>query len=475
MNEITLFMPELCFLAIALIFFLTSLGRSSAKRDQTLASILACVGVVIAAISLGKEGFLFFQAYRVDLFSQVFKLLIALGFFLVAMFDKDCKGVPAHHTSEYFMFLCISTFGLMLLVSSVELLSIFVALELSSFSLFVIIPFRSESNHTDCRQTEAAIKYVLFGAVSSGIMLFGMSYVFAMTGTTYTAELTAQLPVLIHKPILIVGMVLMLAGFMYKLALFPFHFWTPDVYQGASNITASFVGTMPKLAAVAVLIRLVHMTHGESIPLIKILIFLAAVSMTFGNLCALVQDDLKRLLAYSTIAHAGYVLLGILCVNKVGYGAAVYYICAYLFMNLACFMVIVRLSRNGENVKMDDLNGLHARSPALAITLAAGVLGLAGIPPTAGFAGKFFLFTSAFQQGHVNLVVIAAINTAISIFYYLKMVRAAYTRIPHNDFPVTMEPPDYILCVILVTGIILLGSFPECFLDLAMNAVGKIL
>jgi NADH-quinone oxidoreductase subunit N len=209
--------------------------------------------------------------------------------------------------------------------------------------------------------------------------------------------------------------------------------------------------------------------------MIQVLVLLAAVSMTFGNLVALVQKDLKRILAYSSIAHAGYVLLGVLSLNTIGFSAAVYHITAYLLMNLACFLVICSVSRQGEDVSVGDLSGLYRRSPLLAFTLAVGAFALAGIPPTAGFTGKFFLFTAALDQGHLALVIIAAVNTAISIFYYLNLVRAAYGQDPDGLPAVSLNVPLRLLSLALIAAIFLLGILPAWFIDLARKACSAII
>jgi NADH-quinone oxidoreductase subunit N len=211
------------------------------------------------------------------------------------------------------------------------------------------------------------------------------------------------------------------------------------------------------------------------VDLIQVLVLLAAVSMTFGNLVALVQKDLKRLLAYSSIAHAGYIMLGVLTMNSAGFAASMYHVTGYLLMNMACFLVVITVSREGENVLVSDLSGLYRRSPILAFTLAVGAFALAGIPPSAGFTGKLFLFTAALNQGHLPLVIIAAVNTAISIFYYLNIVRAAYGQDPNGLPAVPLTFPIKCLNYGLVLAIILLGALPSWFIELARTACKTII
>jgi NADH-quinone oxidoreductase subunit N len=467
LSDLKLFLPELYLLFLALFFFVQSLWQSPARVNQLLALWLSAVGVGISVLSLPLSGELFSRTYRVDLFSQAFKVLIQIGLFVVIFIGRDLKSIPERIHPEYFMFLCLSSLGLTLMVSSVELLTIFIAMELSSYSLYILIPLRKQ---VFGNQMEAAIKYIIFGAAATGVMLFGMSYLFGLTQTTNLPVLIQKLPLLLTQPLAVVGLLLVLCGFFFKLAVIPFHFWAPDVYQGAANETTTFIATMPKLAGLAVMLRVAGLAGPDNLDLVKILVLLAALSMTFGNLVALVQKDIKRLLAYSSIAHAGYILLGVLTLNVNGYAAAFFHMTAYLLMNLACFMVVCSVSRQGEDVSLGDLSGLYKRSPLLAFTLAVGAFALAGIPPTAGFTGKLFLFTAALNQGHLALVIIAAVNTAISIFFYLNMVRSAYGQDPDGRPDISLSLSGKLLNVGLVLAIILLGSLPTWFFDLARTA-----
>jgi len=470
--DFSLFLPETFLLFMALIFFCQSMWKSSANLNQGLALFLSAAGVIISLLNLNQSGELFYRSYRVDLFSQTFKCLISLGLFLVVVLGRKLKGIEERLQPEFFMFLSLSSLGLSLMVSSVELLTIFIAMELSSYSLYVLIPIRNQAHG---QQMEAAIKYIIFGAAATGVMLFGMSYIFGVTGSTYLADILQKMPALLKEPMAVIGLLLILCGFFFKLAVVPFQFWTPDVYQGAANETASFVATMPKLGAVALLLRLVSLAGSGAVDLIQVLVLLSAVSMTFGNLAALVQKDLKRLLAYSSIAHAGYVLLGVLTLNSAGFSAAVYHISAYLLMNVACFLVVCSVSRQGENVSISDLSGLYRRSPLLAFTLAVGAFALAGIPPTAGFTGKLFLFVAALNQGHLTLVIIAAVNTAISIYYYLNIVRTAYGQDPDGLPAVPLSFSNRLLNYGMILAIILMGTLPAWFIELARAACKTII
>jgi NADH-quinone oxidoreductase subunit N len=317
-------------------------------------------------------------------------------------------------------------------------------------------------------QMESAIKYIMFGVAANGIMFFGLSYLYGLTGTTHLFPLASRLAPVVHTPLAITGLGLAFCGLYYKLAIFPFHFWTPDVYQGASNETASLVASLPKVGAVAVLIRFVSLATPENPAVATMLIYLAVGSMFFGNLIALVQKDFKRMLGFSGIAHAGYALIGFVALDQAGFTAALYYITGYLFMILACFVVISRVSRDGANVAIEELAGLHRRSPLLAATLLVAVFALAGVPPFVGFMGKFSLLTAAYAQGHLALVVIAVINSAIAVYYYLQVVRQAVFGESNPAAiaePLILTWPTRGLCVALIAGIVALGVAPGTVID----------
>ncbi|MGA7145399.1 MAG: NADH-quinone oxidoreductase subunit N [Desulfobacterales bacterium] len=466
----TLFLPELALLLTAVVFFFASLGKIKGARLQGLGILFSGMAVLISLYSYGMQGSLFFNAYRVDVFSQIFKVIIAFGLFIVIYLGNGLYGIDDVLQPEYFLFLTLSAFGLMVMSSAVELITIILCLEIHSFALFIIIPFRKKGAYR--HQMEAGIKYALFGAAASGISLYGISYIFGMTHTTYLADLVKIIPgVILKQPLMLVGLVMLLSGFFYKLALFPMHFWAPDVYEGAANETSGFVATLPKVGAVALLIRLISLAGVDAVQFTWVLMAFAVLSMTFGNLAALVQNDIKRLLAYSSIAHAGYVMVGLLCATEFGYLSGVYYIVGYLLMNLACFFVIYNLAPQGENITFADLSGLYKRSPLLALTLAVGAFGLAGIPPTIGFTGKLFLFTAAIKKGMYGLIILAVINTGIAIFYYLKMVRAAYTSVESQVSPLNLKLSTSILGIFFIAVILLLGTFPQGFMSVAKEAI----
>ena len=472
-----LFAPELLLLLGSLVLFGVSLGKENGQLAKNVTMALAIASTITCFVVLRQSGMMFFDAYRIDLFSQTFKLAICIGFTAVLLFTSNLKGISSRMRPEYYLFMTLSTLGLVMLVSCVELLSLFVALELSSYCLYLMVPMRDDEGEGGERfQMEAAIKYILFGVVATGTMLYGMSYIYGLTGTTYFVDLVPQMHSLSANPTAMLAIALFMSGFLYKLAVFPFHFWVPDVYQGAGNATTSFIASVPKLGAVALLIRITTLVApGSGDSVVMMLMVLAVCSMFYGNLSALVQKDVKRMLGFSGISHAGFVLLGLLTLDETGFASSIYYITGYLFMNLACFLVICTVSRNGENVMVEDFSGLYKRAPLLAFTLLVGMMALAGIPPFVGFMGKFMLLTGALKANHLPLVIMAALNTAIAIFYYLSVVRVAFCNDPESRPAVEVPVLTKLVSVSLIAVIVLMGVAPKQILEFATSAVRCIL
>ena len=463
--------PEIYFLAVTTVFLILSMTRPNGRRDFSVALLLAGLGVVVTFAAIRLEGSLIYGAYRVDLFSQVFKGLLSLGFFLVVCLCWNLDGIHEKRHPEFYLLLATCTLGMMLLVSSQELLTLYVAMELTSYSLYALVPLRSGGG----QPMEAGIKYFLAGIATSALMLFGLASLFGATQTTYLGELALKLPGLLDTPMAFIGLLLTLCGFFFKLALFPFHVWAPSVYQGAANQVTAFVATATKVTAMAMLIRLVSMSDGNT-SLAHVLIALAIVSMTYGNLVALVQKDFKRLMAYSAIAQAGYALIGILSMNPTGYAAAVFYAMAYFTMTFTCFWVAVKVASGGRDVAIVQLAGLHHRSPILALALMAGVFSLGGIPPTIGFTGKFLLFNAAMERGYFLLVLIAMINVVVSLYFYIQVVRAAYLLEPDEKLPALhLSAPATTLTAVMIVVIVVGGIFPRYLFQLAEAAVKALL
>ena len=461
------FLPELLLLAGALALFVVSLGHDAALLARRVAAGVALAAIAGSVASLGRQAVLFDGAYRVDAFSQWLKLVFSAGFLFVLMLAGDAKDIRQDIRAEFFLFLCLSITGLVLVASSVDLIALVVSLELSSFALILMVPMRRERDGQRS-QMESAIKYIMFGVAANGVMFFGLSFLFGLTGSTSLPVIMERIQPVLGSPLAVAGLAMSFAGIYYKLAVFPFHFWTPDVYQGASNETASAIASLPKVGAVIVFVRFASLAAPEHDLVVTMLTVLAIASMLYGNLIALAQTDFKRLLGFSGIAHAGYAMLGFVALDSGGFAAALYYITGYVVMVLACFVVICRVSRDGTNVAIAELAGLHRRSPMLAVTLVVGVFALAGIPPFVGFMGKLALITAALDRGHVVLVVVTVLNAAIAIYYYLRVVKEAVLTDAPADAgapALALDVPTRVLCVLLIAAIVGLGVAPSMVID----------
>ena len=461
-------LPEVYFFLAAAVFFILSLlSWSNPRRDYLTALILTAGGVVTTLGVVNAEGLFFSQVYRVDLFSQVFKVLLALGCFLIVCLCNELKGISERHHPEFYFLIILSTLAMMMLVSSVELLTIYIALELVSYSLYLLVPLRKGYG----LHLEAGIKYFLIGASTSAVMLFGLALLYGAVQTTYLAELVKLVPQMIGAPLVFIGLLFTLCGFFFKLALFPFHAWAPGVYQAAANQATAYIATVSKVAAIAILLRLVSLCGGEATTMVHILTMLAIASMTLGNLVAIVQKDLKRLLGYSAIAHAGYVLTGILCLNESGYAGAIFYALAYLAMNFLCFLVVIKVADQGQDLQIAQLAGLHRRAPLLAAALLLGFFSLGGIPPTIGFTGKFLVFLAAMGKGYFYLVLIGMINVVLSLYYYALVIKAAYFLKPEEELPrIPLSWGVRLLAIAMIIVVVVGGLFPDYFYSLATAA-----
>ncbi|WP_457569928.1 NADH-quinone oxidoreductase subunit N [Desulfurobacterium sp.] len=462
MNGIVMLLPELFQLLIVIILFLVALGKE--KKEFSWLPFLTGAGVVVAAVSLFNSGIMFYGTYKIDMLSQFFKLLIAIGFFIVSLLHL--KSIDENRRADYLLLISISVLGLMLLSSSVELITIYISLEIASYALYAIVPLRAESKEA----AEAGIKYILFSAVMTAVSLYGLSFIYADAHTTMLSQFKNIGWTLSAHPMATFGITLFLIGFLFKLALFPFHFWAPDVYQGMANETAAYATTLPKLGTIVVLIRLLGAVY-PSAAIASVLAVFAALSMTFGNITALVQDDVKRVLGYSSVAHAGYMTVALLIQTKEALANVAFYAAAYMFMNLLAFWVICKLS-DGKNLSFKDFSGLYKKAPILAFAITIAAMGLIGLPPTGGFIGKFFLLTGAWGKGFDWLIIVAALNTAIAAYYYLKFIRFSYTEESPTEEKVKTSLIDSTVAIILAVIVLAIGIIPSPIYQIALKATG---
>ena len=462
-----LFIPELSMVSAAALFLVLACLRPDANKAYLIAVTAAAVSVAICLACIPLHGDLFSGAYRVDRFSQVFKCLLSIGFFLVAFLCSELNGIRSERHAELYFLLTVCTLAMMLMASGMHLLIIYLALELSSYALYVMVLMRS-----DARQgLGSGMSYFLVGISASAIMLFGMALTYGATGALYLQDIAATAPEILGAPMTVAGILLTLGGFFFKLAVFPFHFWAPEAYQGAPNQVATFISTVSKVAAVAILVRVISPLQGMDM-LVKAMIVMAVVSMTVGNLCAIAQKDFKRLMAFSSIAQAGYLMIGILCMSAAGFTGTIFYVTAVLAMKFTCFMVMVTLAGDGHNLQVSELAGLHRRSPLLAMALMMALFGLAGIPPTIGFTGKLLIFKAAIAQGYLALVIIAMANVVLSLYYYLMLLKAAYLDEPLSEPPLlAVTLPTKMLALTMIAFIVVAGISPNTLLEWVSAAV----
>lgn len=475
--DLLLFGPEAACLVLALVLFVcavTSVRAATAWAIALIGSLAVCA-VAIAALATRGEPFSP-GIYRADFFSQSVKLVLAAGLAVTVALSRRPQTLRPAGWTELPMFLALSTAGMMMMASALELLTLYVALELSAYPIYILAALA----RTRRTGSEAAAKYMLQGMAASAVTLYGISFLFGSVGSTRLHSLAQALPLVSQQPAFWLGMALTLVGFLFKLAAFPFHFWAPDTYQAAPHQVVMFLATSSKVAAVALLARLTSLLIGpggmaDAPALHTMLLWMCVLAMTVGNLAAIAQKDLKRLLGYSAVAHAGYLLIGLQTFSEAGLASALFYAVGYFAMGLLCFLVVCEVGGKREFVPMEVLAGLHRRSPLLALALLIGVFGLTGLPPTVGFIGKWFLFSAALKEGQFWLVLVAAGNSAVALYYYMLIIREAYLVAPATEERLEGGLPATVLAVVIGAAIVWMGAAPDTVWTMAESAVQTLL
>jgi NADH-quinone oxidoreductase subunit N len=426
-------------------------------------TILAIAATVYQALDKGAQGLGWFGMVRVDSFSICFHLIVGFVAATVILASFEYLKAQNIRAGEYYGLILLGSVGMMLMSSAVELVLIFIALEISSISTYVLAGFRRRA----LGSVEASIKYFLLGSFATAFFLYGVALTYGATGSTSIYPIAAVLRNG-ATPLAFAGMALMFVGLGFKIASAPFHVWTPDVYEGAPAPIVALMSTAPKAATFAVLLRILF---AASEPGWFWIVWVSAVlSMTIGNLGALVQNNVKRMLAYSSIAHAGYLLVAFAAAKDIGISAAIFYAASYAVMNVGAFIVISHVAGHGERfVNIEDYSGLGRRAPTLAAILAVFLLSLIGIPITGGFFAKFYVFSAALQSNLVGLTIIGVINSAIAAYYYLRVIVYMYMREPRSDAP--MIPLPATVGFSLAAGVLAtlyLGVLPNRVLEYAL-------
>lgn len=415
--------------------------------------------------------------FLLDPYGNFFKVVFYISAILTILFSMPYLKREGIDLAEYYAFILLATTGMMVMVSAVDLVTIFLGIELMSVSFYILAGFK----RFEARSMEASAKYFILGSFSSAVLIYGISIVFGMAGTTKLAELREILGGLESLGAgWTLAIVLLVVGFGFKIAAVPFHMWTPDVYEGAPTPVTAFLSVASKAASFAVFLRVFGEVFGgfrdEWTGLVTVL---AVATMALGNVVALVQTNVKRMLAYSSIAHAGYALIGLIAGGFQGAFSLMLYLLIYAFMNLGAFGVVTMLRRGGlEGDQLEDFAGLSRRNPLGAFTMLVFMFALAGIPPTAGFIGKFYIFMAAVEAGMVWLAVVAVIFAAISAYFYIRVVMVMYMREPEGGqagAPAMISAPAASMALaIAVIAVIALGVFPEPVIDYTTQAVLEI-
>jgi NADH-quinone oxidoreductase subunit N len=473
-------LPETVLSIFAMALLLLNVFIPSPSEQKGYLGYLSFVGIAVTFffIIVGwnvppelRSGFS--GAVMQDRFALFFK-----GIFLVAaalsvlITDQYMHREECNH-GELYPLILLATAGMMLMASGTDLMTIFLGLELLSVSLYVLAGF----NRANKKSNEAGLKYLLLGAFATSFLLYGMALTYGATGSTKVAgiaEYIARHGQVTNNPMLLYGMALMAVGFSFKIAAAPFHMWTPDVYEGAPTPMTAFMSVGPKAAGFAAFVRVFTI----ALPALKpdwtpLLWGLAALTMTVGNVIGLYQNNIKRMLAYSSIAHAGYVLVGFTAGNPEGIAGILFYMLTYAFMNIGAFAIVILIGKKGEkNVEVKDYAGLAYKHPLLAASMAIFLLSLAGLPPTAGFVGKFYLFSSAIKGGYLWLAIIGVLNSVVSVYYYLRVTIFMYMKRPEEEFDwLIITPPIVLSLSLAVIGVIVPGVVPGYILSLAQSAL----
>ena len=469
--------PE--FLITGLAFVVLTVDFLLPRERKNVLAAVSIVGLVAIAVFsvllLGNEDDtpLYEGILLVDRFSLVFKVLFLGIGVLIILASADFVKRYLHHPGEYYAIILFSILGMMLMAASAELLTAYISLELLSFSLYILVSMARD----DPKSNEAGVKYILLGAFASALLLYGISMVYGVLGTTTFEGISRSMGGgLDASPVLLIGVVLIIAGLGFKVAAVPFHMWTPDIYEGAPLPVTAYLAVGSKAAAFALILRLFATAFIQSIEEWQLIIAaLAAITMTLGNVVALAQSNIKRLLAYSSIGQVGYLLVGVAALSAAASNAVILHLVGYGLANLAAFVAVIAFYNVTGKDKVSDFAGLADRNPFIAMALTVALFSLAGLPFFAGFITKFYLFVAAAEGDLLWLAGVAIVNSLISLYYYLNIIKQMYIHPAEDGSPVRVSLPTGGLLAILVVGTIAVGVYPSPLVDIIETATAVIL
>ncbi|HMF94146.1 MAG TPA: NADH-quinone oxidoreductase subunit N [Vicinamibacterales bacterium] len=460
-------LPELVITTGALVVLIADVLLPRERRAALAWITLAVIGATLASLAPFTSTHV--EVARgllaVDRFALFFKIVFLIAAAITVLMSTRYLAVEGASPGEYYFLILCATLGMMVMAGGIDLITIFIGLETMAVSFYILAGFIKPSE----RSNEAAVKYFLLGAFSLGILLYGMSLMYGLSGTTNLRVMATSFDAVARDPRLVLAVILVVAGVGFKIAAVPFHMWAPDVYEGAPTPITAFLSVGSKAASFAMLIRIFI----EGLPSMSAdwrLLFwvLSIVTMTVGNVAAVTQSNVKRMLAYSSIAHAGYVLMGIVAGTARGITATLVYLMIYSFMQLGAFAVVVLLRRRdvgGEELK--DFSGLHFRNPFAAFAMLLFMLSLGGIPPTAGFMGKFWLFSAAIDAHYYGLALIGVLNSAISLYYYIRIVVFMYLKRDAAGTEPSTSPAIAVVLGVAVVATLVLGVYPRLLFEVA--------
>jgi NADH-quinone oxidoreductase subunit N len=469
--------PEIFLLGAVCVILVADLFVKDENRIVTYALTQAALAgtVVVTWVTAAREPvYTFSNMFVDDLMADVLKLLVLLSVMGVLVYSRPYVTLRGMFRGEFFALTLFATLGMMVMISGNHLLVLYIGLELMMLSLYSMVALQRESPVA----TEAAMKYFVLGALASGMLLYGMSMIYGATGTleiTEFAQLIAAGEGSVMGLILIFGLVFIVAGLGFELGVVPFHMWVPDVYHGAPSAVTLFVSSAPKIAGFALIVRLLGQGLGADVLLVEwqqMLVVMAVLSLIIGNVTAIVQTNLKRMLAYSTISHMGFVLLGVLAGDENGFSAAMFYVVVYVLMNLGAFGMILLLSRQGfEAENLEDFRGLNQRSPWYAFLMLLIMFSMVGVPPTVGFYAKLAVLQSVLNADYLGVAVVAIVFSAVGAFYYLRVVKLMYFDAPQDTSPITPGADVKVLMSLNGLAVLMFGIVPGPLMALCLYSI----
>ena len=465
--NIRLIAPELMLALTALFLLLIDLmvRRKDLVAYAGIVGLIASVYVNYRLGAMGMSGNTLQGMFIFDGYSNFFKMIFYINLFFTILISLKYMVIEEASLGEYYALLFFATTGMMLMAGATDLIVLYLGLELMALSTYVLVGMLRRQ----LRSNEAAVKYFFLGAFSSAFLLYGISLVYGLTGTTNLVEVAFKLNSLnlINSPITMLALIFFIVAFGFKVALAPFHMWAPDVYEGAPTSVTAFLSVGPKAAGFAVMGRVFFEAFGGlQVQWSSILMPLSVLTIAVGSIIALSQTNIKRMLAYSSIAHAGYALIGIIVGTPEGLISTMNYLMIYTFMNMGAFAVVIALKRKGfSGENLEDYAGLSRKHPAAAALMLVFMFSLTGIPPTAGFIGKFYVFMEAIYAGYLYLVIIAVIFSAVSAFFYLRVVKYMYMNEPETEVVLSMSKPLGISLAVTAVMVLIIGIYPEPLLN----------